>query len=275
MENQKMNIVNKLKFSIKNLGKYTREVSVVVIGVAITLFATLWISKQGEKRDMALNLKAIRMELAENARDVGYLIDRLQTDCRYTAYLRSHDKKSLNQDTLNSYFMFCYAAPANITFKTNSFEMFKSSGTMRLMNNKELLMKIWNVYDGLNILKELIDEHNKLKWDFIVKEVSLVDMDKEGKIERNIIPMYDFYKKTGASDNLLNVSEIILKNTQELHMELTMMQLDVSKLKAYKVTDEDLDKYVGIYSSELIPVKLTITKRNKQLFGQLTRQVPL
>ena len=55
--------------------------------------------------------------------------------------------------------------------------MFKGSGTMRLMNDKELLMKIWNVYDALNLLKELIDEHNKLKRDFMVKEISLVDMD--------------------------------------------------------------------------------------------------
>jgi len=51
-------------------------------------------------------------------------------------------------------------------------------------------------------------------------------------------------------------------------------QLETSKFKLYEVTDEALEKYVGVYSSDQVPVKLTITKGNKQLFGQLTGQLP-
>jgi len=262
-----------IKESINNSGKYFREISVVVIGVAITLSASYWIGIKNEKRDMTLHLRAIRMELQENAKDIGLLIRNLQPAHNYTAYLRSHDKKSLDKDTLNSYFFFCYSPPVSITFKTNAFEMFKSSGTMRLMNDKELLMEIWQVYDGINILKELIDEHNKLKWDFMEKEISLVDVDTDGRIERNIIPMYDFYKKTSIPDRLLVASEQFFKNIQELFLKLMIKQLETSKLKIYNVTDEDLDKYVGVYSNDQLSVKLTITKGNKLLVGQLTGQV--
>jgi hypothetical protein len=266
--------ISKFKNSIKKSGKYMREISVVVIGVAITLSVSYWISVQNEKRDMALHLRAIKMELQENAGDIGKLVETLKPACRYADYLRMHDKKSLDKDSLNNYFLFCYDAPPNFTFKTNAFEMFKTSGTMRLMNDKELLMEIWNVYDGIHILKEIIDEHNKLKWDFIEKEISLVDADKDGNIECNIIPMYDFYKKTGIPYKLLNSSEAILKITHELFLKLMILQLETSKLKTYRVTDEDLDKYLGVYSCDQVPFQLTITKSNKQLFGQLTGQLP-
>jgi len=259
---------------IRKSGKYLREISVVVIGVAITLFASYWIGINNEKRDMALHLRAIKMELEANAGDISGLIESLQPECRYAAYLRSHDKKSLDKDTLDSYFPLCYSAPIRYTFKTNAFEIFKSSGTMRLMNDKELLSEIWNVYDGLNLLKEVIDEHSTLKWNFLEKEISLVDWDKDGKIERNIIPMYDFYKKTKFSNSLLNTSERTLKDMHKLYLKLMIMQLETSKFQTYHVTDEDLDKYIGVYSSDQFPVKLTITKSNKQLIGQLTGQLP-
>ena len=58
--------MNKLKISMSKFGKFDREVSVVVIGVAITLTATLWINKKNEKRDMALYLNAMKIELDEN-----------------------------------------------------------------------------------------------------------------------------------------------------------------------------------------------------------------
>ncbi|MCL2042236.1 MAG: hypothetical protein FWG84_09415 [Bacteroidales bacterium] len=39
---------------MKNLEKYLQEISVVVIGVAITLSVSYWISRQSEKKDVAL-----------------------------------------------------------------------------------------------------------------------------------------------------------------------------------------------------------------------------
>jgi hypothetical protein len=262
------------KESIINSGKYLREVSVVVIGVAITLSVSYWIGINNEKRDMALHLRAIKMELKENTGYIEILVNSLKFQCRYADYLQSRDKKSLDKDTLNSYYLLCYTPPENYTFIANAFEMFKNSGTMRLMSDKELLMGIWNVYDYLTYLKEAIDEHNRLKWNFIEKEISLFDVNGE-KIELNIIPMYDFYKKTNASNNLLKISERVLRKTHELSVKLAAKEMEASKLKTLIVADEDLDKYLGVYSScDQFSEKLTITKENKLLIGQLTEQRP-
>jgi len=270
MNNSKKSI----KETLKKSGKYLREISVVVIGVAITLSASYWLGVKKEKRDMALHLRAIKMELQENAGDLFSLEKNLKRQCRYSSYLKSHDKESLDKDTLSSYASLCYAPPFNVTFKTNAFEMFRNSGTMRLMDDKELLREIWNVYDNFAILKELINEHNRLKLNFIEKEISLFDVDR-GKIEFNSIPMYDFYKKTNVSNRLLELSEIVYKNVHELYLKLVIEELKTSKLKTYPVTDEELDKYTGVYSCDLITEKLIITKENKQIFIQLTGQMPV
>ena len=258
--------------------KYLREISVVVIGVAITLSVSYWLGVKSEKRDMALHLNAIKMELEENAKDIGYLIELLNPELKYTTYLQSHDKKFLDKDTLNSYFLYCYDVARMITFKTNAFEMFKNSGTMRLMDDRELLLAIWTIYDELALLKQLNDEQNKLKCTFMEKEISLVDIDINGKFEMEIIPMYDYYKKVGGATTLMNInmSERCLKNIKELILrleELEMIkQFKTSEINSYNVSDEDLDKYLGIYYNKDEPFKITISKANKQLYFQATGQ---
>ena len=47
---------------------------------------------------------------------------------------------------------------------------------------------------------------------------------------------------------------------------------EIPEFKTYHVTDADLDKYLGVYSSAQIPLKMTITKVNGKLFGQGTGQ---
>ena len=267
------------KSTTGKIGKYFREISVVVMGVAITLSASYWIGVKKEKRDMALHLYAIKMELEENVKDVSFLINVLKPELRYTAYLRSHDKKSLDKDTLKSYFYVCYTISPTVTFKANAFEMFKNSGTMRLMNDRELLMAIWTAYDELTLLKQVLDEHNKLRWNFIEKEASFFDVDVKGEIELNTIPMYDFYKKIGGYTTIMMISERFLRNIEKMILrleELEMLkQFESAEFKPFDVTDEDLDKYLGVYSNDTEPVKMTITKANKKLVVQATGQPPI
>ncbi len=45
-----------------------------------------------------------------------------------------------------------------------------------------------------------------------------------------------------------------------------------NKLKTIPLKNEDLDKYLGVYSSTQIPLKITITKDSTKLFAQATGQ---
>lgn len=50
------------------------------------------------------------------------------------------------------------------------------------------------------------------------------------------------------------------------------MPFEIPEFTTIELTDEELEKYVGVYSSKQLPLKMTITKSNKQLFGQGTGQ---
>lgn len=49
------------------------------------------------------------------------------------------------------------------------------------------------------------------------------------------------------------------------------------QLNAVTLTDKDLDKYLGVYSNEKFPLKITITKKNNVLYTQATgqRELPM
>jgi hypothetical protein len=47
---------------------------------------------------------------------------------------------------------------------------------------------------------------------------------------------------------------------------------DLPTFKTFEVASEDLDKYLGVYSSTEIPLKITVTKQGKTLIAQATGQ---
>lgn len=47
---------------------------------------------------------------------------------------------------------------------------------------------------------------------------------------------------------------------------------NIPSFKTFNVSTEDLDKYLGVYSSKEIPIKITITKNDKILMAQATGQ---
>jgi hypothetical protein len=55
-------VMSKSKEPIKKAVNFLREIAIIVIGVAITLSASYFITKSNEKRDMRLYLNAIKME---------------------------------------------------------------------------------------------------------------------------------------------------------------------------------------------------------------------
>jgi CubicO group peptidase (beta-lactamase class C family) len=69
----------------------------------------------------------------------------------------------------------------------------------------------------------------------------------------------------GLNYNFNNISIAILSAVFNVPYE-------IPKFKTYYVSDEDLDKYLGVYSNEQIPGKTTITKANGKLICQSTGQ---
>jgi len=181
--------MNKPIFSIIKIGNYFREISVVVIGVAITLSVNVWINHKNEKKDIALYLNAIKLELETNIEMIDSEVEYLQDWENYSLYLLSHDKKSINPDSIRwGGDGSGLGTVKDIIFQTSAFEMLKNSGAMRLIEDKELLQSIWNSYLHLESIRMSINSYYELKKEQSIKENQLV---LEGKPP--LIPLYDFF----------------------------------------------------------------------------------
>jgi len=174
---------------MKSIGKYLRELSIVVTGIAITIGIGLWVSSKNSEKDLKLNLNAIKLELEEN---IMYLIDReaeLLPEWKYAEYLKSHKKDQLDFDIIKGFAKNGYTNVDFIFFKTGAFEMFKSSGAMRLLKNKELMQKIWDTYFWLHRQEVAFEKLTQIKIDELLKWVE----EKKNYPDKQIIPLYDFY----------------------------------------------------------------------------------
>jgi hypothetical protein len=127
----------------------------------------------------------------------------------------THDENSLNKDTLRFYYPKS-SNPSVCWLQTNAFEIFKSSGIMRLMDNRELLMDIWDIYAGIDWLKEQIVFYNERQWDELNKEMTLQFEKKPMQYKARL---YKFYAP-GAAFTMRDQYERRLENLNYLLSEL-------------------------------------------------------
>jgi hypothetical protein len=154
-------------------------------------------------------MNAVKLEVEENIKVLEHQIVLLQPSIRYADYLRTHDRNALDKDTLKSYYNICYNFQGP-SFKTNAFEMLKSSGMMRLVTNKELLLLLWDAYGELEGVKETFDIMFPIKWEEIKREIPLILAGKEVEV-----PMYNFFRLSLPYD-MLRPCERALERSQEV-----------------------------------------------------------
>ena len=205
---------------MKTIVKYIRELSVVVVGIIITFGISFWVYSNNNRKDLNLHLNAIKLELEANADRFDNYAKWLQKSAKYANYLNSHDKKSLNKDTLNYYTRSgsdgagSYNIIATTIVVTNAFEMFKISGAMRQMTDKELLMYVWEAYILMENAQRFIDLCFQIKRDEAMKEQQLR---VEGKPVT--IPMQVFYT-TDLPQAMVSTCEEISKTLKEILVQL-------------------------------------------------------
>jgi len=215
----KKNDLNRMKSKnfLKKFGKYLLEISIIVIGVTITLSASYWLGLKNEKRDIALYLNAIKLELEENIRILDYAIENyIKPDANYATYLKMHDIKSLHKDSIESY-SGAYYSFGRYSFNTDAFEMFKNSGIMRLMDDKELLRLICRTYNQFVALNETWAMYFQEKTTELKKESPLLPESERREVK--IAPMYNFYI-LGIPYLLLYDAERDLKRAKEVVLML-------------------------------------------------------
>ena len=127
--------MKKTKFQMFKIVKYLRELSVIIIGIAVTVLTGLWINDRNNTQDIGLYLENIKMELQNNLDDINMVKKYYDFASIYSKYLLTHKMQNLEHDTLSYYNGLTKVLPF-FTYKTSAFDMLKSSGMMRLIKDK-------------------------------------------------------------------------------------------------------------------------------------------
>jgi hypothetical protein len=218
--------MNKSKIPMTKIVKYLRELSIIITGIVITVGFGLWVNKNNIRKDQKQYLDAIVLELKENAESFDFYAKKLQKCVGYSNYLRSHDDKSINQDSINYY---AYSTgnheigwgntnPVTL-YNEDAFEMFKSSGAMRQIDDKELLLSIWKVYHLMKCTQNEIDDHLRYK-----RELGMNFLQRVDNGEQVVAPIKWFYRN-GIPQMMVDHCEYAAEFIRE-----TISKLEQSKI---------------------------------------------
>jgi len=199
----KINWLEKLK-----IGNYLRELSVVIIGVAVTLYATNEIGSYKEKKDLEFQLNAIYTELEDNL-DRLHQIDTLyynQSRLRVHLINRVVNPQPHTEDSIRKY-KWSADYSTGFTYQKAAFDMLVNSGSMKLLADREFLLDITKAYAGLEDLKNANDEYSELKR-YVFAEI--YKMNTQDVFENDII-----HPKFNVSYNFHALNSGMAENTQE------------------------------------------------------------
>ncbi len=153
----------KTKDAFKSTGKYLRELSIVVVGIAITFSISNWISYRNEQKNLERYLEMVKMELEDNLKivqDQFDFYDRTGTFAKYLYF--SGKQENVQADSLAKYYDVMRDLKYMI-YQTSAFEMLKSSGSMRLIKDKKQLKSIMDCYNLLERAKNRGEKEMNLK----------------------------------------------------------------------------------------------------------------
>jgi len=205
--------MRKSKISMTKIVQYLRELSIIITGIIITVGFGLWVNKNNIRKDQKLYLYAIILELKENAESFETYTKRLQKCVGYSNYIRSHDEKSINQDSIqfyassgpdNFYIGWGNSNPVTL-YNQDAFEMFKSSGIMHQISDKELLLSIWKLYQLMKHTQNEIDDNLRYKRELAMNDRQRIDNGEEVALPKkwfyiNEIPRFMVMKCEQVAD---------------------------------------------------------------------------
>jgi hypothetical protein len=143
--------------------RYVRELSIVVIGVAVTLCASSIVGMIKEKQDLNLQLAAIQTELEFNLERAGEIIDFYKRHEHLgQVIMKNIDHPQQVNDSINKPNS-GVARIAPFVYKKGAYEMFINSGAMKLLADRKLLLNITECYIWLESTKEGSQRYNDAK----------------------------------------------------------------------------------------------------------------
>ena len=188
--------MKKQKFKI---GRYISELSIVILGVLISLFLNGKITERNERKDLKLQLLAVQAELEDNLKFIE-------------AFVRHYEqvnltRKNVQAGTWDDNDLQAAAWMVYFHYKRDALDMLKNTGYLRLVKNKQQLLDILECYHLMELAKT--DHH-----EFTTMKISKIDI-----IGNNV--SFERYKEW-----------IVFMNDAEFYFERSKEQ--INKVLTYK-----------------------------------------
>ncbi|MDR0989537.1 MAG: hypothetical protein LBM06_08820 [Prevotellaceae bacterium] len=148
-------------------GNYLRELSIVIIGIGVTLSAGNFVTSCNDRRELAVQMQAVYTELGENKVKLEAYLDHLDHQATFTYFLWRYTQSGqpIPKDSLTAqgYDQLIGIYPMDLQFKHNAYDLLLGSGKVLLIEDKKLLSTLGNCYADLAIIKESWENLNGMK----------------------------------------------------------------------------------------------------------------
>ncbi|MDR2083450.1 MAG: hypothetical protein LBP67_00420 [Bacteroidales bacterium] len=142
------------------LKDYLRELSIVIIGIAVTLYAGNLIGNIKVKKDLKFQLTAIYLELEENLKKVDEVVNYYDQIGRLRKNIHSNmlDPEHTSKDSILKYQDIALFT-ASFNYKKDAYTVFVNSDGTKILSNNNLLLDISKCYSSLEELKQEHDQY--------------------------------------------------------------------------------------------------------------------
>ncbi|MCL2413853.1 MAG: hypothetical protein FWC94_01180 [Bacteroidales bacterium] len=202
------------KRKIVKFVKFTRELSIVVIGVGIALMAGDLLTNRSAKQDLRALLELVKVEIAHNIERSNMTLNFFTQEAEVANFIA----RNLNNPNIMDSVGYLTGWFDLFAYSTDAFDLLVASGRMHLIRDKDLLMQLTSLYRGFVLIQTHSIEYalakNSMMGEVNQRPQDAVDLYKKFYLgQRNMI-----YMMKSASPRILQGFEQILERLENLRL---------------------------------------------------------
>lgn len=176
----------------RDLIRYMRELSVVIIGVLTTLLITNILSDRARQAEVKRALTLVKAELEENLSKTEWAQQKWETEQRVYSLIRQNIDRIENipADTLRKYRK-VIGDKHSLGMVTDSYEVLKSSLLMQYIRDKDFLSELSKTYGIIGLISDKLNNYSNIKGSGINHMMGNMDRNSLEKWTNGTV--YDFY----------------------------------------------------------------------------------
>jgi len=202
------------------IGEYLRELSVIIIGIAITFLGSDLINGINTKKALKQELAAVESELRENEKEIDKVLIFYHDLSKYSDLLIKSRIGDVNIDSLKKY-EYTLKDITSFNFKKDAFEMLKYSGRLKEIKDQNQTLNIMECYRLIEQAKETHDTYMNQKMHIFLNDLMKMEIlgdipitSKEYNFLFNFIVGYDGMEEDFVSSKN-QINKILSMNISE------------------------------------------------------------